>query len=611
MESKRVLPLGSHPRPRRVQKARVLPRLSTVLVGRHFVFAVTEPIIRIENLHHTYAGASPVEALRGIDLAVRAGEHVAIIGANGSGKSTLARHLNALLLPTRGDVWIEQTNTRDTKSLRDIRAMTQMVFQHPDSQLVATVVEEDVVFGPENFGVPEDELPSRVHAALDQVGMWAQRQRAPHLLSAGQKQRVAIAGAIAVHPHILILDEATAMLDPAGRAALLDILRELHRQGMTIITITHEMEEAAQADRVIVMSQGRVVMDAPPRQVFARVRELRALDLDVPLIADLALRLGLPICLTIQELGAALTARGQLRVFPVCFREPRESTTPIIHVEQLSHWYLRGLPLESRALDNVDCDVMHSAAMGLIGPTGSGKSTLMQHLNGLLRPQSGRVVVGAYDLANPATDVRAARRMVGLIFQQPEDQLFEQYVGDDVAFGPRQLGLDRSGVRERVRGAMQSVGLEFETFKDRLTSTLSGGERRRAALAGVFALRPQVLAADEPTAGLDPRARAEVLQIFRRLHDEGATLVVTSHRMDDIAALCHRITALDAGRVVASGTLREIFSRSDLLQAHGLAVPPVAQLAQTLREQGWQIPPGILFADELVAALGGGGDGRF
>jgi energy-coupling factor transport system ATP-binding protein len=241
--------------------------------------------------------------------------------------------------------------------------------------------------------------------------------------------------------------------------------------------------------------------------------------------------------------------------------------------------------------------------MGLIGPTGSGKSTLMQHLNALLLPQAGRVIVGEHKLADSSVDVRAVRRLVGLVFQQPEDQLFEQYVGDDVAFGPRQFGLSKDEVRERVRWAMESVGLGFDAFKDRLTNTLSGGERRRAALAGVLALRPQVLVADEPTAGLDPRARAEVIEIFRRLHTGGTTLVIASHRLDDMAALCQQVTALDDGRVMVAGSVRQVFSQADFLQAHGLAAPVVARIAQTLRAQGWQIPDGILFADELVAAI--------
>lgn len=581
---------------------------------------MTDAIIRIENLHHTYAGAPPVEALRGIDLTIRAGEYVAIVGANGSGKSTLARHLNALQLPTRGDVWIARANTREAHARRAIRATVQMVFQHPDSQLVATRVEEDIAFGPENFGVPESELPARVRAALETVGLWAHRARAPHLLSAGQKQRVAIAGALAVHPRVLVLDEATAMLDPAGRAALDAILRALHQRGVTIVTITHEMEEAAQAERVIVLRAGQIALEGSPRHVFARANELGALALDVPPIVDLARRLGLPVCLTPEEFVTALPTRAPGIASAVCEAIPHSESEPasaqhtrpatlppdaLIRVEHLSHWYLRGLPLETRALENVECAIARGETHGLIGQTGSGKSTLMQHLNGLLRPQVGRVRVEAYDLADPATDVRTVRQFVGLVFQQPEDQLFAPFVGDDIAFAPRQLGLDKNAVRARVRWAMEMVGLDFDAFKDRMTTTLSGGERRRVALAGVLAMRPRVLVADEPTAGLDPRARAQTLDIFRRLRADGLTLVLASHRMDDVAALCQRVTALEDGRVIASGTPRAIFARADFLHAHGLAAPPIARLAALLRARGWHIPNDVLLADELVAALGG------
>jgi len=587
-------------------KARALPRLSPISVERRFVFEATlDALIRIENLHHTYAGAPPVDALRGIDLTIRAGEYVAIVGANGSGKSTLARHLNALLLPTRGDVWIGRANTRDAKSWREIRATVQMVFQQPDAQLVATMVEEEVAFGPENFGVPENELPARVRAALETVGMWAQRQRAPHLLSAGQKQRVAIAGALALQPRVLVLDEATAMLDPAGRAAVHQILRALHQRGVTIITITHEMDEAAQAERIVVMHAGHIALQGTPRQIFARGNELRALALDVPPIAQVAQQLGLPVCLTEQEFIAALRARAPQPPRAAPTRERNGTGDTIIRVEQLSHRYLRGLPLESRALENVDFDVTRGEAMGLVGATGSGKSTLMQHLNGLLRPQTGYVRVDSYNLAEATTDVRAVRRIVGLVFQQPEDQLFAQFVGDDIAFAPRQFGLDRDAVRERVRWAMEMVGLNFDAFKDRMTTTLSGGERRRVALAGVLAMRPQILVADEPTAGLDPQARAQTREIFRRLRADGTTLVLASHRMDDVAALCQRVTVLNDGRVCARGTTREIFARADVLRASGLDAPPIARLADALRAHGWQIPANILFADELVAALGG------
>jgi energy-coupling factor transporter ATPase len=250
-------------------------------------------MIDIQDLHYAYDGDRPdsVEALRGIDLHVAKGEYVVIIGRNGSGKSTLAKHLNALLLPTRGDVWIKGMNTRDPQHLRAIRRTVGMVFQVPDNQLVATVVEEDVAFGPENMGVPEERLGPRVDEALGLVDMLSYRTRPPHLLSAGQKQRVAIAGVMAMRPECLVLDEATAMLDPKGRREVLETVSKLNHQGITVVAITHFMSEAVEADRVMVMDEGRIAMEGPPRQVFARVEELQELGLDVPPVTDLARRL--------------------------------------------------------------------------------------------------------------------------------------------------------------------------------------------------------------------------------------------------------------------------------------------------------------------------------
>jgi energy-coupling factor transporter ATPase len=250
-------------------------------------------MIIIENLHHTYDldRPSPVLALRGIDLHIDKGEYVVIIGRNGSGKSTLAKHLNALLLPTEGDVWIEHMNTKDPQHLSTLRRTVGMVFQVPDNQLVATVVEEDVAFGPENIGVPQGELQDRVDEALDLVDMLAYRHRPPHLLSAGQKQRVAIAGVMAMRPSCLVLDEATAMLDPRGRREVLDAVQRLHQQGVTIVAITHFMCEAVEGNRVIVMDDGTVAMDGTPREVFGQTTNLQQLGLDVPQVTQLASQL--------------------------------------------------------------------------------------------------------------------------------------------------------------------------------------------------------------------------------------------------------------------------------------------------------------------------------
>jgi energy-coupling factor transporter ATPase len=251
---------------------------------------LTEPVIRVENVHFAYNADSeyPIVALTDVNLEVRPGEYLVIVGHNGSGKSTLAKHLNALLMPTQGDVWVNGTNTKDGTHTLTIRSTVGMVFQIPDNQIVATVVEEDVGFGPANLGVPEDELRERVDWALSVVDMQAFRHRAPHLLSAGQKQRVAIAGAMALKPQVLILDESTSMLDPVGREDVLGAVRRLNQAGTTIIAITHYMHEAVEGDRIIVMEGGRIVMQGNPRKVFSHVEELHALQLDVPQVTELS-----------------------------------------------------------------------------------------------------------------------------------------------------------------------------------------------------------------------------------------------------------------------------------------------------------------------------------
>ena len=234
-------------------------------------------------------------ALQDVDISVQTGEFVAILGHNGSGKSTLARHLNALLVPTAGTVWVKGMDTKEPENAWPIRQLAGMVFQNPDNQLVATIVEEDVAFGPENLGVPSSEIRKRVHESLNDVGMTEFTQSQPHQLSGGQKQRIAIAGILAMKPDCIILDEPTAMLDPSGRAEVMETVTRLNKEaGITIILITHFMEEAVQAGRVIVMDDGKVVMDGQPREIFSQVEEMKKLGLDVPAATALAHNLGIP-----------------------------------------------------------------------------------------------------------------------------------------------------------------------------------------------------------------------------------------------------------------------------------------------------------------------------
>jgi energy-coupling factor transport system ATP-binding protein len=294
--------------------------LSSNLLSSH-----TSPLIEVRNLTHIYNAGTPdaVVALRGIDLTINRGEFIAIVGGNGSGKSTLAKHFNALLQPTEGEVIVDGLNTHDRDTLWDIRQRVGMVFQNPDNQLVATVVEEDVAFGPENLGLPPQEIRRRVDEALAAVDMSEHRRREPHLLSGGQKQRVAVAGILAMRPQCLVLDEATTMLDPQGQREVLETIRRLNTQGVTVIHITHDMDEAAFFQRVIALADGRVALDGPPEKVFRSGDELNRIRLALPPVPVLAERLrqdGLPLSssiLTVEQLEDALAQLAKGRLEPL------------------------------------------------------------------------------------------------------------------------------------------------------------------------------------------------------------------------------------------------------------------------------------------------------
>jgi energy-coupling factor transport system ATP-binding protein len=600
-----------------------------------------QPIIRIENLYHTFtpAGGAAIQALRGVNLDIDEGEYVVILGHNGSGKSTLAKHLNALLLPTEGDVWVKGWNTREGAHHRDIRATVGMVFQTPDNQIVATIVEEDVAFGPENLGLPRAEMLRRVDWSLEQVDMLPHRHRAPHQLSGGQKQRVAIAGVLAMQPQVLVLDESTAMLDPLGREEVLEVAQRLNkREGVTVVAITHFMREAVNADRIVVMAGGEIALQGTPREVFRQDERLRELQLDVPPVTEVAQRIHAQVpafpadLLTVEEVVAAYS--GVLAVgndtgnAAITFAAlsagpggsavvgssraeanrdagaPSDADAPVIAVEHLVHDYMRGTPLEVRAVHDVSLTLYPGEILGILGHTGSGKSTVVQHLNGLLRPSGGRVIVFGQDLVQDNVDFRHVRRQVGLVFQFPEAQLFERFVGDDIAFGPRNLGLERAEVRARVQRAMDAVGLGFEEFKDRHTFSLSGGERRRVALAGVLALEPRILVLDEPTAGLDPAARADLLNHILTLHRSGISLVMISHNMDELAAICHRLVVIAEGRTVMEGPPSAIFANSAALRELGLDVPVPTAIVEEIAAAGL-LPdaPAVYTVEQAVAWL--------
>ena len=275
-----------------------------------------------------------------------------------------------------------------------------------------------------------------------------------------------------------------------------------------------------------------------------------------------------------------------------------------IVIEHLNYVYMTGGPYETKALSDVNLTIHDGEFIGLIGHTGSGKSTLVQHLNGLIMPTSGRVLVDGMDLADKETDRRAVRQRVGLVFQYPENQLFEETVEKDIAFGPKNLGLDDAEIDRRVKDAMRRVALDYDRLHERSVFELSGGQMRRVAIAGVLAMEPQVLVLDEPCAGLDPRGREEILGLIKKLHEEaGTTIVMVSHSMDDVASLADRVIVMNHGEVVMDGTPRDVFACGEELRGMGLDVPQAVQLADKLRERGFDIPEGIYRIEEIKAEI--------
>jgi energy-coupling factor transport system ATP-binding protein len=359
---------------------------------------------------------------------------------------------------------------------------------------------------------------------------------------------------------------------------------------------------------MLVFSRGRIALDGPPADIFNQAERLLELGLDLPPVGQLGNRLRERF----PELPANLISPD--RLVDAILRLPRAGeskplsapvlpTVPagdtIINVEDLEHRYLVGTPLEHQALHKVSLKVQQGSVHGLLGATGSGKSTLIQHLNALLLPQNGSVQVADYDLNSPDVDVKAVRRHVGLVFQNPENQLFEQYVGDEIAYGLRLAG-EKENLREKVRQAMEKVGLDFETFKDRLIFTLSGGERRKVALACTLALEPKILLLDEPTAGLDPVSRRSLMEHLLRLRRQGVTLLLSSHQMEDMALLADELTVMEDGDDIMAGGAREVFSQGKRLFDLGLETPAAAAVARMLAERGMPVSQGVLNADDLA-----------
>ncbi len=557
-----------------------------------------------------------IEALKGVDITVKKGEFVTILGHNGSGKSTFAKLVNGLNMLTGGTLYVKDFDAAKEENIWDIRKSVGMVFQNPDNQIIATVVEEDVAFGPENIGMDPKDIVRNVDIALKAVSMEEFRKAAPAYLSGGQKQRVAIAGILAMKPECIILDEPTAMLDPLGRKEVMETITRLNKEeGITIVLITHYMEEAALSDRIIIINDGEIAGEGSPRDIFKNVEKMKSLHLDVPQITELSYLINKENknfpgdLLTIGEFVEKAHEIGFNDGFSYVKKEKnvKAETEPILEVKNLTHIYGEETAFERVALKNVSLTINRGEFIGLIGHTGSGKSTLIQHLNALVKGNEGGVYFKGVDINSDKSKLKEIRQKIGLVFQYPEHQIFESTIYDEVAFGPKNCGLEGEELDKRIKEALAFVGMGEEFYK-KSPFDLSGGQKRRVAIASILAMKPEVLVLDEPMAGLDPYGRDEILGNIKKMHDElGITIILVSHSMEDIANIADRIIVMNRGSAAMFDTVDNVFARADELTDMGLNAPQMTLLFTRLRKMGLDVPANIYNVKEgaeiMISAL--------
>lgn len=551
-----------------------------------------------------------IEALKNVSLDIKQGEFIAILGQNGSGKSTLARHINALLLPGEGEVIVDGMDTVDEEMLLRIRRTAGMVFQNPDNQIIGNLVEEDIAFGPENLGVPTGDIWNRVGKALELTGMEMYRKKSPNQLSGGQKQKLAIAGVLAMEPKCIIFDEATAMLDPGSRIKMINVAKRLNQKnGITIILITHYMDEVLSADKVFVMKEGRIEIQGKPMEIFVEKELLESCGLTLPPIYTYMQFLEGQDIITNKEKMRIHTVEQLVKLLQDKYGRKTEKVKTFTQEKAQAEWeqiseeysqkpafsreglildnvtytYNKGFVNETTALRNVNLFIGKGEFIAIIGRTGSGKSTLMQHLNGLYFPTEGTVYYDGQDIADKDYPIKLLRQKVGLVFQYPEYQLFAETVEKDVCFGPENMDIPRVEAQKRAYEAIAALGLP-DTIYDTSPLQLSGGQKRRVAIAGVLAMRPEFLVLDEPTAGLDPYSAQALLQILKKLQNEkGITIVIVSHSMEETAEYADRIVVMDEGQVYMDDLPYKVFSKEAELQQIGLDVPVGIKIMKGLR----------------------------
>jgi|Deesub1362A_J573_1020465.scaffolds.fasta_scaffold00272_37 energy-coupling factor transport system ATP-binding protein len=558
-----------------------------------------EGTVLTEGLHFTYSG-SQTPALVDVSITIDEGEFVLLAGPSGSGKSTLARCLNGLVPHFHGGrfggkVVVCGLDTRRA-TVAELARHVGFVFQDPENQLVSMEVEREIAFGLENIGLPKDVIGKRIEEALDTVGILHLRKKHPKELSGGEKQRVAIASVLALHPNVLVLDEPTSELDPQGAEDVLKVVERINDElGITVILIEHRLDRVMHlVDRVIVMDRGRIIADGEPREVMKDER-LRETGTEIPPVVDLTLKVmehyepdilrdGFKIPLTVKE-GRKILRPLFRRVNGVEWKPQTHHQTgkTVVLIENV--WFGYDQPI----LKGVSLNVRKGEFVALLGRNASGKTTLLKHLIGLNIPNKGKVVVCGLDTRR-ATVAELARH-VGFVFQNPNDHLIADTVFEEVAFPLKSMGYDN--IEERVNEVLKL--LKLERYRDCYPRSLSGGEKQRVAIASVLAFEPEILILDEPTRGLDFSLKEYIMKILDEYRKNGRTVIYSTHDVETAARHGDRAVIMSEGKIVIDDEKHKGLANALLFS------PQINRMIQSFRRYG--VPDEILTVEEALEVI--------
>ena len=564
-------------------------------------------IVDVKNLTFTYPDGTI--ALRNINLNVRKGEIVAVMGANGAGKTTLCYNLTGIIPniyqgTTEGEIHVAGMNVYE-HPVYELAQKISFVTQDPEGQLINPDVLMEVFFGPENLGVPRDEIMRRAKWALEAVGLQGLESRSPSELSGGQKQRLVLAAGLSMLPELLVLDEPTSQLDPIGATEVASVLVDLKKKNnITTILTTHASEDVLGfADQVIVLSKGAIAAQGTPREVFSQVKLLDEVGVQVPQVIMVGHRLvpDQPLPLTIDEGRKLIAELIQQKKLTPRSNLPHKAVAQgevVLECVDLTFTY-PGFPPVT-ALKHVNLKIRRGEMVGIVGQNGSGKTTLVKQFLNLLKPTGGHVFLKGKDISGFTTGELAAS--LGLVLQNPDEQLFTISCKNEVEFGLRNLKLPEDEIKRRVDESLGFVGLQeqWDTFPFRL----SFGDRRSLTVAAVVAMRPEVVIMDEPTTAQDYGGRHRIARLAKKLNEAGHTVLMITHDMNLVTQYADRTVVMCNGEVLLDGPTAEVFSKTELLKKAFIKPPPVALLAKELGGVG--VPEGVLTVDAMVDALGGG-----